>query len=247
MATDRSSLVLAGALALTGFLLVTAVNTGRVERARTAPRQAELIELIESRQSLVDDLDAAVERLRADVVRAQQRASRATAVEKAAADRIEALGELAGTTPLRGPGLLVELEPSDREPYDRGVEAGAYEIHDSDIQLVVNALFASGAEAVAVNDSRLVSTTPIRAAGDTIVVNFRPLAPPYRIAAIGADRRRFEASDIARRFERWTELFGLGFDVREERSITVPGYTGRVSIAVASPAGESEASGGGAG
>lgn len=246
MATDRSSLVLAGALALTGFLLVTAVNTGRVERARTAPRQAELIELIESRQSLVDDLDAAVERLRGDVVTAQQRASRATAVEKATADRIEALGELAGTTPLRGPGLVVELKPSDREPPSAD-EAGAYEIHDSDIQLVVNALFASGAEAVAVNDSRLVATTPIRAAGDTIVVNFRPLVPPYRIAAIGADRRRFEASDISRRFERWTELFGLGFDVRDERAITVPGYTGRVSIAVASPADASEASGGGAG
>jgi len=235
MATDRSSLVLGGALAITGFLLVSAVHTGRVERARTAPRQAELVELIESRQSLVEDLDAAVERLRADVTRAQQRASRATAVEEETADRLETLGQLAGTTPLRGPGLVVELAPSGREPPSAD-EAGAYEIHDSDIQLVVNSLFAAGAEAVAVNDSRLVATTPIRAAGDTIVVNFRPLVPPYRIAAIGADRRRFDASDIARRFKRWTELFGLGYDVRGERSITVPGYTGRVSISTAAPA-----------
>ena len=91
--------------------------------------------------------------------------------------------------------------------------------------------------AVAVTDSRLVATTPIRAAGDTIVVNFRPLTPPYRVSAIGADRVRFEASDIARRFDRWTELFGLGFSVAERRVVTVPGYTGRVSISAATPAG----------
>jgi uncharacterized protein YlxW (UPF0749 family) len=234
MPSDRSSIVLGGALALTGFLVVTAVLTGRAERARTAPRQAELVALIEARQSLVDDLDAAVGRLRTEVGGEQRRVSRASAVEKETADRLEALGRLAGTTALRGPGLVVELAPSDRDPPSAD-EAGAYDIHDSDVQLVVNALFAAGAEAVAVNDSRLVATTPIRAAGDTIVVNFRPLVPPYRIAAIGADRHQFASSDIARRFGRWTDLFGLGFDVEEKASITVPGYTGRVSISAATP------------
>jgi uncharacterized protein YlxW (UPF0749 family) len=82
-----------------------------------------------------------------------------------------------------------------------------------------------------------VATTPIRAAGGTIVVNFRPLSPPYRVSAIGADRARFEASDIARRFHRWTELFGLGFAVTERSVVSVPGYTGRVSISAATPAG----------
>jgi uncharacterized protein YlxW (UPF0749 family) len=152
------------------------------------------------------------------------------------AAELEALATQAGTVPLRGAGLVVSMAPSDR-PAPVSEDAGAYQIHDTDVQLVVNALWAAGAEAVAINDSRLVATTPIRSAGGTIVVNFRPLSPPYVISAIGADRARFEASAIARRFKRWTKLFGLGFQVRPRTSVAVPGYTGRVGISAASPGG----------
>lgn len=239
MATDRPAIVLGGALAITGFLLVTAVLTGREERARTEPRQADMIELIDARTSLVDDLDEAVELVRRDVAAAQTQATRFSARERSTTERLEALAELAGTVPLQGRGIVVRLSPSDREP-PSPEEAGAYRIHDTDVRLVVNALFAAGAEAVAVNDSRIVATTPIRAAGDTIVVNFRPLSPPYEIAAIAADRRAFEASEIARRFDRWTDLFGLGFRVRDEEELTVPAYSGRVSISTATPTGSGE-------
>jgi uncharacterized protein YlxW (UPF0749 family) len=236
MVVDRSTLTFGGVLAITGFLVVTSVLTGRVERAREEPRRAQLIDLIGERQQDVDDLDAAVEQLRDDVLEAQQGVTRADALERRVADRFDRLGALAGTVPLHGRGLVVRLAPSEREPPSPD-EAGAYEIHDTDVQLVVNALFGSGAEAVAINGSRLVATTPIRAAGDTVIVNFRPLSPPYRIVAIGAARRTFLASDIARRFDRWTELFGLGFSVDEDDDLTVPGFTGRVSISTASPAG----------
>jgi uncharacterized protein YlxW (UPF0749 family) len=130
---------------------------------------------------------------------------------------------------------VITLSHSDREP-PTPEEAGAYQIHDSDLQLVVNALWSAGAEAVAINDSRLVATTPIRAAGGTIVVNFRPLSPPYRVTAVGADRAAFESSEIARRFKRWTDLFGLGFSVQSRGAVEVPGYTGRVSVGTALPA-----------
>ena len=227
-------LTLAGVMMITGFLVVTSASTGRAERARQEPRRAQLIDLIESRQTDVDTLDGAVEQLRADVASAQVDVSEQNAFERQISQRISELAQRAGTVGLRGPGLLVSLSPSEREPPSPD-EAGAYQIHDSDVQLVVNALFAAGAEAIAINGSRLVATTPIRAAGDTIVVNFRPLSPPFEITAIGADRRRFLSSQIARRFDRWTGLFGLGFVVEEDDALTVPPYTGRVSISTATP------------
>lgn len=233
---DRSLLTLSAVVGVLGFLVVTAVLTGQEERQKAAPRKAELVALISDRQALVDDLDAAVATLREDVAVAQTEANREDTLDQAEAAAVAALAEQAGTVPLRGPGLVVTLSPSKRQPPSPD-EAGAYEIHDSDLQLVVNELWAAGADAVAVNDSRLVATTPIRAAGGTIVVNFRPLSPPYEVAAIGADRARFEASDIARRFRRWTELFGLGFRVTERSAVSVPGYTGRVAISAATPAG----------
>jgi uncharacterized protein YlxW (UPF0749 family) len=229
----RSSLALAAVFTVLGFLLVTAVSSARADRKRTEPRKAQLVRLIQQRRSQVGDLDQAVRKLRTDVASAQRRASRRGQQDRDQAKAAADLAEAAGTTALRGKAVIVRLADSDRKPADAD-QAGAYRIRDTDLQLVVNALFDAGAEAVAVNDSRLVATTPIRSAGDTIVVNFRPLNPPYEVAAIGANRSRFEASDIAQRFERWAKLFGLGFKVRED-TVTVPAYTGRVAIQTAKP------------
>lgn len=232
---DRAAVTLASVVGILGFLVVTAVTTGQAERQRSAPRKAELVSLIESRRGQVDDLDAAVELLRGEVAEAQERVSRADVRDRRASEAARRLAEQAGTVPLTGRGLVVRMSASDRPP-PSPEEAGAYQIHDSDLQLVVNALWAAGAEAVAVNDSRLVATSPIRAAGGTIIVNFRPLSPPFVVTAIGADRVRFDQSAIARRFERWRTLFGLGFDVQERAAVEVPGYTGRVSLSAAVPA-----------
>jgi uncharacterized protein YlxW (UPF0749 family) len=231
---DRHALTLASVIGVLGFLVVTSVLTGQAERRQSAPRKAELVELIDRRRAQVDGLDEAVEALRLDVAAAQEEVSRESTRDRRDAERTRALAQQAGTLPLVGPGLVVSLAPSDRTPAS-AEEAGAYQIHDADLQLVVNALWSAGAEAVAVNDSRLVATTPIRAAGGTIIVNFRPLSPPYVVEAIGADPVRFEASEIARRFRRWTTLFGLGFDVRARTAVEVPGYTGRVAISTAVP------------
>lgn len=231
----RVSLGLLGVLAVTGFLLLTAVSSARTTKRAEAPRKAELIDLIESRREQVDRLDQDVRKLRGEVATAERNAARSNELGAAANRALGDLAGKAGTTALHGPGVEVRLDDSDRSPPSPD-EAGAYRIHDSDLQLVVNSLFGAGAEAVAINGNRVVVTTPIRAAGDTIVVNFRPVSPPYRVTAIGADQRAFDATEIATRFRRWTGLFGLGFTVRDLDDVTVPAYTGRVRITTATPA-----------
>jgi uncharacterized protein YlxW (UPF0749 family) len=225
---------LLGVLAVTGFLLLTAVSSARTTKRAEAPRKAELIDLIETRREQVDAFDTEVRKLRSQVGAAERTAARRSEL---GADANRALAELAGTagtTALHGPGLEVKLDDSDRSPPSPD-EAGAYRIHDADLQLVVNGLFGAGAEAVAINGNRVVVTTPIRAAGDTIVVNFRPISPPYVVTAIGADQRQFDGAEIASRFRRWTGLFGLGFSTRRVDDVVVPAYAGRVSITTASP------------
>jgi uncharacterized protein YlxW (UPF0749 family) len=216
-----------------GFLVVTGAQTTRLSLKAAEPRKAQLISLIQQRRSQVADLDQAVRQLRADTAAAQRKATARGQQDKEEARRAQQLAELAGTTALKGRGLVVKLSDSDKATTNVQ-NPGAYRIHDTDIQLVVNALFDAGAEAVSVNDSRLVATTPIRAAGGTIVVNFRPLSPPYTVNAIGADKGAFAKSDIAKRFARWEKLFGLGFKVKAQ-TVTVPSYTGRVAISTAHP------------
>ncbi|MDQ1395050.1 MAG: hypothetical protein QOG64_309 [Acidimicrobiaceae bacterium] len=223
-------------LAVVGFLLVAATSSTQVARRVEQPRKAALIRQIGTRRSAVADLDQAVRQLRQKVDDAARTASRRSQEDHDQAQRDALLAEVAGTTALKGPALIVRLADSSTPPGDT-TDAGAYKIHDVDLQLVINALFAAGAEAVAVNGNRIVATTPIRAAGATIVVNFRPLNPPYRVVAIGASQDHFDQSEIARRFRHWTSQFGLGFSESHDGGATVPAFTGRVAIDDATPAG----------
>lgn len=234
LARRRAGLALGATAAIAGFGLVTlGFSVSAVHRA-DVPRRTQLIGLIDARKRQVDDLDAAVRALRAEVDQAQAAAGRLTATEQQQANIESQLSLDAGSTAMSGPALVVQLADSNRHPTDLA-QASAYRVHDADLQLVVNALFAAGAEAVAVNSSRVVATTPIRAAGQTIVVNFRPLNPPYIVQGIGADRTAFEGSDIARRFHRWTTLFGLTFNVSTSDHVVLPAFNGQVALTTATP------------
>jgi uncharacterized protein YlxW (UPF0749 family) len=226
--------VLTGVLGLLGFLVVTAAFSARDTRRTEAPRKTALIHQIEDRRTRVADLEQAVRSLRSDLDAARVSQDRINRSGRQATERETQLAMQAGTVALKGSGIVVHLSDSSRKPPSSS-DAGAYRIHDSDLQLVVNALFESGAEAVAINGNRIVSTTPIRAAGDTIVVNFRPLVPPYNVNAIGASGTRFTKTNIAARFHRWTSLFELGFSVSSSRDVSIPAYAGRVEISAAVP------------
>ena len=231
---QRGSVALGAVLALAGFGVMSLGLSPAVPRRADAARRAQLIALIDARKTQVNDLDAAISGLRTQLAAAGAAAGRITTAsqQQTAIDNLLALE--AGTVAVTGPALVVSLADSRRAPTDLA-QASAYRIHDVDLQLVVNALFASGAQAVAINGDRVVATTPIRGAGQTIVVNFRPLNRPYVVTAIAADRATFEASDIARRFHRWTSLFGLGYSVRTAGRVVLPAYSGQLALTTASP------------
>ena len=231
-----SSLVLALVCGVAAFGFVLAAHASRVAGRAEAPRKAELIRLIEQSQGDVARLDASVGQLRRQLARAQAGQARNVRLSQDQARQLTQLVEAAGTTALAGPGLVVTLSDAARVPAGPA-DASAYRIHDQDLQLVVNALFGAGAEAIAVNGNRVIVTTSIRSAGDTIVVDLRPLVPPYRVSAIGADAAAFGRSAIARRFAAWTTQFGLGFDVARRRTVAVPAYAGPVTLSAAAPVG----------
>ncbi|HVT76153.1 MAG TPA: DUF881 domain-containing protein [Acidimicrobiales bacterium] len=230
--TTSPALVLV--LALLGFGIVTAAQSATATKKAEQPGKERLIALIEQRRSQIGDLDKAVGQLRSQLTDEQRRVSQvnhATATNT----RAEAtLAAQAGTSAIKGSGLRVKVSDADTIP-DDAKDSEAYRISDLDLQLLVNALWGAGAEAVAINGNRIVATTSIRQAGETIVVNFRPLSPSYRIDAIGADATHFSRSDIAQRMRHWHTLFGLGFSTSRVDSMTLPAFAGRVGIDVATP------------
>jgi uncharacterized protein YlxW (UPF0749 family) len=222
---------LAAVLALVGFLTLVASSGVKDAKRGAEWRRAGLVKLIHTRQSEVERLGKELVALRADVVTARRRLSATSAEE---ARRLRDVQMWAGTTAVEGSGLEIRLSDSEREAKDEA-DRGSLSVQDVDLQLVVNALWAAGGEAVAVNGQRLVATSPIRAAGETITVNFRPLVPPYKVEAIGPDRKQFEHSAVAQRFQQWVEDYGLGFSVRSRSKVSLPAYLGTLQLSSARP------------
>ena len=222
---------LAAVLALVGFLTLVASSGVQQAKRGAESRRAGLVKLIHTRQSEVDSLGKQLVRLRTDVAGARRRLSATSSDD---ARHLHDRQLWAGTAAMQGPGLDIRLSDS-RRPAKTDTDRESLAVHDVDLQLVVNALWAAGGEAIAVNGQRLVATSPIRAAGETITVNFRPLVPPYEVEAIGADRRQFERSAVAQRFEQWVNDYGLGFSVKSRSKITVPAYSGALQLSSAHP------------
>lgn len=104
--------------------------------------------------------------------------------------RVEHAEQLAGLTPLEGPGLVVTLRNSPRSA-PRGVDRSKLQVHDVDVNGVLSALRAAGAEALAVSGSntqkpqRIVASSAAREGAGGLLINGELLRPPYQIHAIG--------------------------------------------------------------
>lgn len=237
MSRPTAGVGLALVLALFGFLVVTGLVQERLREEAAPERTAELRRLVEQRQAAIDELSAEVDRLSARVARVRSRAAEESGRVREAVRRAEALQAAAGLEALAGPGVVVELTDSPRHPRTRE-ELFSLRIQDVDLQLVVNALWRAGAEAIAVNDRRVVATTAIRKAGATILVNYRAVASPYRVVAIGEPeelRGHLRDSGIAERFEVWRDVYGLGFSVEEQDRVRVPALEGPPELRHARP------------
>ena len=92
----------------------------------------------------------------------------------------------AGVVPVSGPGLVVTLNDA---PRDAAVPAQAgpddLVVHQQDVQAVVNALWSGGADAIMLQDQRVISTSAVRCVGNTLILQGRVYSPPYSITAIG--------------------------------------------------------------
>lgn len=209
------------AAVLAGLILVTA----GVEERRSAPEAAkartDLAEQVKQRTSQVAALQQQVSALAARLATLRAAGLTGTAAGRSVAGQLSRLQSAAGRVPVAGPAVRVTLsDAAEAAQRDNGGQ-----VLDSDLQQVVNALWAAGAEAVGVNGQRVTALTSIRSAGDAIVVDFRPVDPPYVVTAIGdpdALEQRFVSSREAAGLRTYSQAYGLGFVVRSEARATLP-------------------------
>jgi uncharacterized protein YlxW (UPF0749 family) len=239
VAERRQGLALPAVLVVLGFVAAAALAQERVREEQLPGRTGELVDLVRRRQDTIAALSSEVRELGRRLENAQREAGRGSQQLRAVVADIDRLRGPAGLGGLHGPGVVVELADSAEVARTRA-ELTDFRIQDVDLQLVVNTLWAAGAEAVAVNGRRVTSTTAIREAGDALLVNFTAVSSPYRVGAIGHPellRRAMADSEIAERFDVWREVYGLGYSVRTLDDLALPGLAVPTSLVWASPAG----------
>jgi uncharacterized protein YlxW (UPF0749 family) len=222
-------LPLVGVLAV-GVLTGTAVAAVRDRSQADQGLRGELAAQVASRTADSDALARRAAELRTEVEAVRERALGTDADGRAAQERLEALGAASATTAVRGEGVVVTLDdaPSDDVVGDDPLRGGAVSegrVRDADLQDVVNGLWAAGAEAVAVDGQRLTALTAIRSAGESVLVDLRPLSPPYVVEAVGDPSRlevRFVDGPSGRRLTTLASLYGIRFEVARSEELDLP-------------------------
>lgn len=138
------------------------------------------------------EMQAEIKDLRAQLAQFEKAASTKSADTQLVQKSLVKYQVAAGLTELTGPGLLLTLRDSHRE----GIFESEGIIHDVDILRVVNELWASGAEAIAINGQRVVAGTAIRCVGPTVQINYVPTAAPVRIQALGDPNTLFDGMKL---------------------------------------------------
>ncbi|PWJ06045.1 hypothetical protein DKG34_17260 [Streptomyces sp. NWU49] len=186
--TLRAKLGLAAGLVLAALIVTVGAAQARVAAPVVAKEREELIDRIDRETEAADELEDDIDELREDVGARQREALR----DSGGSDRSELVGIMAGAVAVHGPGVRLVVNDAkdttaggDGDPRSTSGFSDTGRVRDRDLQRVVNGLWESGAEAVSINGQRLTALSAIRAAGDAILVDNRPLVPPYTVLAVG--------------------------------------------------------------
>ncbi len=174
---------------LIGFGFTVSALALRPAPTAATKAKASLIERIESLRSHDDQAAAGIAEAEAEIARYQGLALGQSG-NAAVQAQIEQLSTAAGAVSLRGTGVVITLDDAVEADSGDSPDRGGGHFSDGrvtakDLQIIVNGLWQSGAEAIAINGQRLTARAAIRFAGRAILVDYRPLSRPYVVTALG--------------------------------------------------------------
>ena len=210
-------------LAMTGWLLAVNVRLNRTTyyATDTAGMVEEQVSRMERLSGEVNDMSAQIDALKVLVGDDAQDSSGSGSQDSGLNTMLSAL---------TGPGITVTLDdsPLREQAANDPQHVDAYVIHQQDIEAVVNALWAGGAEAMMIMDQRVRPTTAVRCVGNTLLLEDKKYAPPYTVSAIGGSTAMLNAldnSDAIRIYKDYVKVYGLGWKVETVDRLDFPKAT----------------------
>ena len=128
---------------------------------------------------------------------------------------------------VEGPGITVTLNDSSMwqsvaDTAGSSVDWDKYVVHQQDVEAVVNALWAGGAESMEVMGQRLLPTSAVICSGNVLLLQGKKYSPPFTISAIGPPELMKHALDNSRAvqiYKQYVDAFGLGYEVKDEERL----------------------------
>ncbi|MCX4452624.1 DUF881 domain-containing protein [Streptomyces sp. NBC_01340] len=223
--TVRAKLGLAAGLVLAALVVTVGAANARIAAPVVAKERQELIDRVERETAAADKLESGVDTLRDDVSARQNEALK----KQGGSGQADLVGILSGAVAVHGSGVKLVVndakeatEGGDGNPRETSGFSDIGRVRDRDMQRVVNGLWESGAEAVSINGQRLTALSAIRAAGDAILVDNKPLVPPYTVLAVGDGERlstRFQNSADGLYLHALQENYGIRTAISVETDV----------------------------
>ena len=211
-------------------MFAAAVAQARLVAPGVSAAQRVLAASVRSEESATGELTARRNALTAQRDDVQRRALADDAAGRRLLANLDRLSLAAASTPVTGPGLSVVVTdpgvgPNLSDVSKQRVAGSQQIILDRDLQLVVNSLWASGAEAISVDGVRIGPNVTIRQAGGAILVDNNPISSPYTVLGIGPPHSMqdvFSNSPGLRSLRLLETSYGVGVNVSARDGLTLP-------------------------
>jgi uncharacterized protein YlxW (UPF0749 family) len=222
------------AFAAAGFLLAASTLTANGSDIRVE-RPAQLRDLVRNEAIKIDRIENDL----VDIQNQIQEISNSSAITQIEniKQKIQQLSPVAGFTAMSGPGLSVVLNDAPQVdlsiPENERPDVNDLLIHQEDVQSVVNALWAGGAQGVSLMGKRIISTSAVKCVGNTLLLHGKVYSPPFKIQAVGdvaklTNSLRTDSNVTV--LQDYVDLYGLVFDVQRSQLIELPPYEGSLLL-----------------
>lgn len=141
--------------------------------------------------------------------------------------------KILGVSEVTGPGIIITVNDNQQILLSNVIDPNWYIVHDTDLINIVNALKNTGAEAISINDQRIVTTSSIECDGNIVIINGEKIAAPFEIKAIGLPESLLGITRFSGYVEYLEDYRHLEVTVQtstEKEKITIPKYTGVIKF-----------------
>lgn len=182
-----------------------------------------LLEWKEKSENAEKDLEESIKKL--EKLRDTSTANGNSSEEKQ--EELKKYNQILGLTDVTGEGIVMTV--TDSAQSSTAIDMNNLIIHDSDLRSLVNELSNAGAEAISINDERIVSTTAITCAGNVILINGNKVGSPFTIEAIGNQASLYGAITRAGGYTYGLKARSIQVETKKVNNIQISRYTGALT------------------